>query len=126
MTLTDAVLSGAGFLGLVFHCAVMFSQSFADALSGASAAVGQINAMGTASIIWYAVPAALVLLGLRRQHPITLAAVLLALAAVAVTMYDGGSLQVHLSAIFVLVVVLAGITVLALPPSRQARAVSHR
>jgi hypothetical protein len=86
----------------------------------------RINALGTASIIRYAVPATLVVLGLRRQHPAALAAVALALTAVGITMYDGGSLSTHLTAIFVSVVVLttvASTLVLlrggALPPSAR-------
>lgn len=45
----------------------------------------------------------------------------LAFTAVGVTMYDGGSLDVHLAAIFASVVVLAVIVAaLVLPPSRRS------
>jgi hypothetical protein len=68
-------------------------------------------------MVWYAVPAALVVLGLRRQHPAALTAVSLALTAVGITMYDGGSLPTHLTAIFVSVVILASVaSTLLLPP----------
>jgi hypothetical protein len=47
------------------------------------------------------------------------AVVLLALTAVGVTMYDSGPLDVHLAAIFVSIVILAGVaSTLVVPPWR--------
>jgi hypothetical protein len=120
---TDAVLAGLGVLGLAFHCGAMFFRSVVEALPGSAAAISQVNALGTASIAWYVVPAVLLLVGLRRQHPVVLAVVLVALVAVGVTMYDGGPLAVHLAAIFASVVVLAGVAASLLPvPRRRAAA----
>lgn len=113
MTAVDAVLSLVGTAGLLLHCSAMFFQSAVSTLPGADSLIGQIVGMGTSSIIWYVGPAALLLLGLRRQHPIMLAVVALALTAVGITMYDNGSLQTHLAAIFALVVVLAGLVATA-------------
>ncbi len=56
--------------------------------------------MGHASQLWFAMPAVLVLAGLRRQSPIALLPVALGLAGVGVTMYDAGPLRPHLAAIF--------------------------
>ncbi len=127
MTATDAALAGAGLLGLGFHCGAMFFRSGIAALPGANAVAGEISALGTVSIIWYVVPGALVLLGLRRQYPLALAAVALALAAVGITMYDGGSLQEHLSAIFIAVVILAAVSaMLLLPPWQRNSAAPQR
>jgi hypothetical protein len=125
VTFADAVLAGVGLAGLGLHCGSMFFGPVVDALPGAGVAISEINAVGTASIVWYAVPAMLVMFGLRRQHPAALAAVALALTAVGVTMYDGGSLSTHLTAIFVSVVVLAAVaSTLVLPPRRSSPAVS--
>jgi hypothetical protein len=100
----------------------MFFPQLVDPLPGLDAAASDIRALGTASIVWYAVPAVLVLLGLRHQHVIGQVAVAIALAAVGITMYNGGSLQAHLAAIFVSVLVLAGVTAaLLLPPWQRAR-----
>jgi len=127
VTITDAMLAGVGVLGLAFHCGAMFSRSAVEWLPGAGAVIREIGALGSASILWYLVPALLVLLGLRRQHPVALAVVALALAAVGITMYDGGSLQVHLTAIFITVVILAAVaTMLMLPPSWRNPAVAQR
>jgi hypothetical protein len=117
---TDAALVVLGSLGLVFHCGAMFFPALFRHLPGAHTAIGRINAMGTTSIVWYAVAAALVVLGLRRHHPVVVGLVVLALAAVGVTMYDTGPLTTHLVAIFLSVVVLIGVvTALTLPPRHQ-------
>lgn len=125
ISIADAVLAGVGVLGLAFHCGAMFSRSLVAWLPGTGPAIHEIGALGTASVIWYLVPALAVLLGLRRQHPLAVVVVALALAAVGITMYDGGSLQAHLTAIFVAVVILAGVaTTLLLPPWRRTPVVA--
>lgn len=114
----DAVMSGIGLLGLAFHCAAMFFTGFVKAIPVAQGPVETINALGTASIVWYVVPAVLVLAGLRRLHWSGVVAVSLALIAVGVTMYNGGPLDVHLATIFAAVVVLALVAAtLVLPPT---------
>lgn len=120
-TVMDTVLLGVGVAILVFHCGVMFFPRLVDPLPGVDAAARGIRALGTASIVWYVVPAVLVLLGLRRQQLIGQAAVAVALAAVGITMYNGGSLQWHLAAIFMSVLILLGVTAaLLLPPWQRA------
>jgi hypothetical protein len=100
----------------------MFFTGLATAIPGAAAPVETINAMGTASIVWFAVPAALVLAGSRRLHWFGFVAIGLALVAVGVTMYNRGPLNVHLATIFAAVVVLALVaTVFALPPRMGSR-----
>ncbi len=103
-----ALLVLLGTVGLVVHCTAMFARPFALGIPGAAALVGPIDALGPASVLLYVAPAALVLLGLRRQWPPVPGVLLLALLAVGVTMYDGGALRVHLVAIFAAVVLLAG------------------
>lgn len=120
ITAADAVVVGVGLLGLAFHCGAMFFRSMAERLPGAGPAIRQIDALGHASVVWYVVPAVLTVVGLRRQHPIALAGVAFALAGVGITMYDGSSLQTHLTAIFISVVVLASVlALLVLPPWRR-------
>ncbi len=119
LTVTDAALAAVGIAGLVFHCGAMFFRSGTEALPGVDPLVRQIDALGTISVILYVVPAALVTLGLRRQTPLAVAAVVAALTAVGVTMYDGGPLDTHLTAIFVSIVTLAIVaSALVLPPWR--------
>ena len=121
VTVTDASLFGVGVAGLALHCGAMFVSGWVEPLP--EAVISDIRALGTASIIWYVVPAVLVILGLRRQHPVTLAMIALALVAVGITMYDGSSLQVHLTVIFVSVVLLAGVVaMLVLPPWQRSPA----
>ncbi len=120
ITAADAVVVGVGLLGLALHCGAMFFRSSTERLPGAGPAIRQIDALGHASVAWYVVPAVLTLVGLRRQHPIALAGVALALAGVGITMYDGSSLQTHLTAIFISVVVVASVlAMLVLPPWRR-------
>ena len=98
----------------------MFFRSMAERLPGAEPSIRQIDALGHASVVWYVVPAVLTVLGLRHQHPIAPAGVDLALGGVGITMYGGSSLQTHLTAIFISVVVLASIlALLVLPPWRR-------
>ncbi len=103
----DAVVAGLGVLGLVFHCTAMFYRRVVEAIPGTSAAVDLVNRMGPASVVMYVVPAVLVLVGLRRQHPAVLGLLTLALVAVGVTMYNGSPLPTHLATIVATAVVLA-------------------
>lgn len=108
-TLIDAACVGVGVVGLVFHCASMFYRATVQHVPGTSAAIEAINAMGLASKVWFAAPALLVLVGLRRVHPVALSAVAGSLAAVGVTMYDAGPLVTHLRAIFAAAMVISGV-----------------
>jgi hypothetical protein len=120
MHLRDALLTGLGIAGLTFHCAAMFFRSLVATVSGTSWAIDEVNTMGTGSKVWFATFAGLAIVGLRRQHSIAIAILSSALAAVGITMYDGDSLSVHLSTIFVTVVVLAAIaSALVLPQNSR-------
>jgi len=120
ITVSQSMVSGVGVAGLALHCGAMFFPRLVEAVPGLAGVASDIRALGTASIIWYAVPAGMVLLGLRRQHPVAVTAVALSLVAVGFTMYNGGSLQVHLVAIFVSVLALAGTaSLVVLPPWRR-------
>jgi hypothetical protein len=123
----DALAVALGVGGLALHCGSMFFPSPLSTLPGTGRAMSDINGMGAASMVWYAIPAALVVVGLRRQHPAALGVVALALTAVGITMYDGGSVTTHLAAIFISVVVLAGVmSALVLPPWGSRVAVGRR
>lgn len=117
-------LAAVGLLGLILHCAAMFFMPVVAAIPGTGAILDQINGMGVASMIWYAVPAVVLLVGLRRQQVAAVAVLAVALLAVGVTMYNGTELSIHLATIFAAAVVIAGIlTLLVLPPwsGRSAR-----
>ena len=117
ITPPDVGLVVLGAVGLVFHCVAMFFRRLVDPLPGVDAVVSDIRALETASIIWYAVPAVLVLIGLRRVQPVALGVTALAFTAVGVTMYNEGPLDIHLTAIFGSAVVLAlVVATLVLPP----------
>ncbi len=105
----DVAMIAVGLVVLAFHCAAMFFTDLARSLPGTDAAIDAINALGTASVVWYVVPALLVVTGLRRLPPLALAGVVVALLAIGVTMYNGGPLDTHLIAIFAGVVVLAAV-----------------
>ena len=122
ISLGDVGLVGVGLVGLSFHCAAMFFRGSVEWLPGTDSAITDIRSLGTTSVVWYVIPSALVLLGLRRQHPVALALVTLALVAVGITMYNGGSSQVHLTSIFICVVVLAAAgAALVRRPERRPR-----
>ena len=115
----DAMAVAVGGMGLVLHCGAMFFRASVATWPGGPAVIRVIDPMGTASITWYAVGAALIVLGLRRQLPVVVGAVAVSLAAVGFTMYDGGPLRTHLDviagAVFLLV---ASLAVFADPPWR--------
>lgn len=112
-----------GLAGLAFHCAAMFFPLLTRHLPGATAVMPDIRALGTPSIIWYVVPASLLLVGLRRLHPAGPLGVASALVAVGVTMYDDGPLRVHLAAILAADCVAVGsLAALARPPWSAAPA----
>jgi hypothetical protein len=121
LRLADAALVAGGSVLLAFHCIAMFFTSLAERVPGTDTAIQDIRALGTASVFWYVVPAVAVLLGLRRLHWTGLGVAALALSSIGITMYNGGSLDQHLVAIWVGVVLLAAVPVtLALPPTTSA------
>ncbi len=116
VTVVDSALLAIGIAVLAFHCGAMFFPRLVDPLPGTGAPARDIRALGAASIVWYVFPAILVLIAIRRQHVSGQAAVAVTLTAVGVTMYNGGSLQVHLAAIYISVLTLAGVTAALLRP----------
>ena len=115
----EVVAGVVGVLGLVLHCGAMFFTSTFRGLGIPPAVIDPIKALGTPSIIWYVVPALLVLLAVRRQPPVVLGLVVVGLLAVGITMYDGGPLRVHLVAIFATVVLLGAVAALQLTGPRR-------
>ena len=112
-----AVVAGAS--GLVLHCGAMFFRTSVASWPGGPTVIRVVDPMGTASITWYAVGAALIVLGLRRQFPLVVGAGAVSLAAVGFTMYDGGPLRTHLDVIAVTVLLLVtSLAVFADPPWR--------
>jgi hypothetical protein len=117
----DAGVLVAGSLLLAFHCIAMFFVSLAERVPGTDSVIQDIRALGTASVVWYVVPAVAVLLALRRLHWSAIGVAALALLWIGVTMYNGGPLDQHLVAIWVGVVLLAAVlATLAMPPTTSA------
>jgi len=108
-----AAALAVGVLGLVAHCGAMFFTTTARAVPGSGGYIDGVNGMGRTSMVLYAVPALLVVAGLWRVPRPVLAVVVLLFVVVGVTMYDGGPLTVHLTAILLVVTTLAA-TVAAL------------
>lgn len=107
LTRGETVTAFVGILLLVFHCGAMFFPRTIAHIPGTDSIAHDIRTLGLVSQVWYVVPAALVVIGLRRLPPIPVLAIAGALLAVGVTMYDHGPLQTHLNAILVAVVALA-------------------
>lgn len=122
LSFSELGLVGVGLAVLTFHCAAMFFRSLAERVPGAGNVISDIRALGIVSLLWYAVPSLLVLVGLRRLPRVALLVPVVALLFIGVTMYDGGSLDQHLFALFVGVVALAAtFATLVRPPSRSTR-----
>jgi hypothetical protein len=116
LTLGDLGLAVAGVAGLILHCAAMFFEPFVSVIPGSTAMITQINAMGLASVAWYAVPLLLLLAGLRRQKAAVTAVLAAALLSVGVTMYNGAALWIHLAAVLAAVVATPAILLLLTRP----------
>ena len=91
---------------LTAHCTSMFAHGLMRPVPGLSQYASAVDRFGPASMVLFSVPALLCVLALRGAHPLVPLTVAGALTAVGVTMYDGGGLAPHLTAIFVAVVVL--------------------
>ena len=104
---SDALIAFVGAVATAYHCVSMFFPDLGRAVPGGVGLVPVINALGVASAILYALPALVLLVGIRRLHPLAVAIDAVALIAVGITMYDHGPLVVHLSAIAVAVIALA-------------------
>ena len=104
LSVLDVLVVVVGSLGLFLHCGAMFFRTSVAGWPGGPTVIRVVDPMGTASIVWYAVAAALVVVGLRRQQPPVVGVVAVSLAAVGFTMYDGGPLRTHLDVIAVTVV----------------------
>jgi hypothetical protein len=116
----DAIVLTSGIIALVIHCGAMFFRSRFRSFPEGHWVIRTVDPLGTSSIFWFALAALLVLVGLRRQGVVVSGVVGASLAAVGITMYDGGSIHTHLAAIFVAVVVLAGvIATVVIPPWRS-------
>lgn len=108
----DALVAFIGALALAYHCLSMFFPDLGRAVPGGVALVPVIDGLGVASAILFILSAVVLLVGIRRLHPVAVVLNALVLIAVGITMYDGGPVAVHTSAIAVEVIVLA-VTVLA-------------
>lgn len=121
LTLTEVALTLFGLAILAFHCVAMFFTDAARRLPGSDGVIEDIRALGTLSFVWYLVPALVLLLGLRRLPPLAVAVVSVGLLGIGVTMYNGGSLETHLVAIFAGTMLLtATIATFVRPPGRSA------
>lgn len=118
----DAVLSVLGILGLVGHCVAMFFPRIIQSIPGTTSYARVVNELGRGSAVLFVIPALLLLVGLHRQQPVAIGLLLAALAAVGITMYDHGSLRLHLTMISIAVVLISLIgTLLVLPPRPVSR-----
>jgi hypothetical protein len=119
LSFPEAVAIAVGTVGLVLHCGAMFFRVSVASWPLGPAVIRVVDPMGTASITWYAVGAALIVIGLCRQQPLVVTVVAASLVVVGYTMYDGGALRTHLDAIAVAVVLLVtSVAVFADPPWR--------
>lgn len=120
-----AVLAGIAIVGLVLHCTAMFDRGILDAIPGTGGYIQLVNRLGAPSKVLYAAPALLLLTGFRQQRRVVLAVLTVALVAVGVTMYDGGSVTTHLACIFVTAVLVSTTTTLLITEVQPQTAQSN-
>ncbi|MEC5153828.1 hypothetical protein RCH23_001197 [Cryobacterium sp. CAN_C3] len=100
-----ASVAFASGLALVFHCAAMFFGPWIDAVPFLQAPANMVRLMGVGSEIAYWVPAAALLVAWRRVWWPALAALVVTLAGVGVTMYWPFPLSVHLAWLTAVIIV---------------------
>ncbi|MDJ0348628.1 hypothetical protein [Cryobacterium sp. PH29-G1] len=116
-----AVLAVASGLALVFHCAAMFFGPWIDAVSFLQAPAGLVRSMGVGSQVAYWLPAAALTAAWRRVWWPALAALVVTLAGVGVTMYWPFPLDVHLAWLTAVIIVGSLVPTLLLRGPRAAR-----
>ena len=120
LSVADVAFLIVGALAIVLHCGAMFFRPSVASWPLGPSVIRVVDPMGTVSITWYAVGAALIVLALRRQHPALLILVAASLGIVGYTMYDGGPLRTHLDAIATaLILVVASVALFTDPPWRH-------
>lgn len=112
----ERALAVAALLALGFHCAAMFFPAFIDAIPGTAIPASAIRGFGAASQAAYWLPAALLLVALRRTWWPVAVAEAVALLAVGVTMYGAFTLAAHLVAIAAVVALTVAVAVALLAP----------
>lgn len=114
--LLELALAIAALIALGFHCAAMFFPAFVDAIPRMQAPAQAIRRLGAASQAAYWIPAALLIVALRRAWWLAVIAEAAALLAVGVTMYGSFTLAVHLVAIAAVVALTVAVAVVLLGP----------
>ena len=127
----ELAVAGVAVLVLAFHCAAMFFAPWTDAIPGGRLLGDPVRALGAASQWSYWVPAAALLVALRRIWWPGLALLAGTLLGVGITMFWPYPLTTHLG--WLAAVILAGVFVsssLVVPsrpgPVRRARITSRR
>ena len=105
----DVALVVVSLLVLGFHCAAMFLPAAVSAVPLSDGAAEAVRELGTASQAAYWLPAALLVLALRRAWTPLLGAEVSVLLAVGITMFWSFSLATHLATIAGSVVVTAAV-----------------
>lgn len=124
----DLVVAGAAVAVLVFHCMAMFFADWVDAVPFAEAPAAAVRDLDSlASEVSYWVPAAALVVALRRVWPPALVLLVVTLVGVGYTMFVPHALTTHLAwlAAAAVTVVLTG-TALVFPRRREGRSGSAR
>jgi len=115
-----AAAAAVSALALVFHCAAMFFGPWIDAVPLLQAPADMVRALGLGSHIAYWAPAAALVAAWRRVWWPALAAIVITLAGVGVTMYWPYPLVVHLAWLTAVIIVGSLIPTLLLRGPRAA------
>lgn len=111
------LVAGLSVLALVFHCTAMFFGPWVDAIPGAQGPADAVRDLGTASQIVYWLPAATLVLAVRRIWWPGLLLLITAAAGGGVTMYWPVALTTHLGWLATFIVVGSAISATLLGPA---------
>ncbi len=116
----EAMVGSLGVIALVAHCLSMFLPSLVPAVGPLPSAAQAIRELGPISQVAYWIPAAMVIVALRRLPWPALALLTASLLGVGVTMFWSFPLPVHLAAIAASVAIVAGVVTMTVSPPEGA------
>lgn len=104
---------------LVFHCAAMFFADWVNAVPLAEGPASAVRELGLISQVTYGVPAAVLVVALRRVWPPALVLLTLTLVGVGYTMFVPYRLTTHLSWLAATAIIVVAIAAALVAPLRR-------
>ena len=117
----ELAAAGVAVALLVFHCAAMFFAGWVDAVPFAETPARSVRALGVVSQVAYWLPAAGLVIAMRRLWPPALGLLSVTLIGVGVTMFVPHDLTTHLAWLAAAVVTVVLVAIALVAPRRGSQ-----